>query len=53
MFIQARKREPRIFFITAIRDSFMTDNESKFSLTTFLTGSSEQREFKLSKIKIF
>ena len=45
----------RFFFITAIRDSFMTENEGKFrfSLTTVLTGSSEQRESKVSKFKIF
>ena len=45
----------RFFFITAIRDSFTTKNERKFSfsLTTFLTGSSDQRESKVSKFKIF
>lgn len=42
-------------FITAIRDSFTTENEKKFRflLTPFLAGSSEQRESKVSKIKIF
>lgn len=53
-FKQERK-DPGFSFILAIRDSFITKNESKFrfSLTTLLTGSSEQRESKLSKIKIF
>lgn len=48
-------KEVGFFFITAIRDPFMTENANKFkfSLTTFLTGSSEKGESSYQRLKYF
>lgn len=47
-------KDPGFSLIMAIRDSFITKNESKFMFfLTLLTGSLEQRESKLPKFKIF